>query len=74
MALKTPQVIKTPMQTVVKMRLRHTEFGIMAGRPSFSCRPTQKMKVGISAREIKRVARGTGLRIAVELSLIKLVQ
>jgi hypothetical protein len=36
MALKTPQVIKTPRQMTLKIRFFHSEFGMIAGRPSFS--------------------------------------
>lgn len=50
-ALKTPQVRNTPIQIHVKIRFRHSELGITAGRPSFSCRPTQRMKAGMSAME-----------------------
>lgn len=72
MALKTPQVMKTPIQTVVKIRLRHKEFGMTAGLPSRSCRPTQKMKTGIRASDTKSIDRVTGCFILDPLSLIKL--
>lgn len=47
--------MKTPAQMTLKMRLRQREFGITAGRPSFSCRPTQRMKEGI--RTMPRTSR-----------------
>lgn len=48
-ALKTPQTTKTPTQMTLKMRFRQREFGITAGRPSFSCRPTQSINEGMRA-------------------------
>ena len=47
--------MKTPMQITLKIRLRHSELGITAGRPSFSWRPTQRMKDGIRATPRIRV-------------------
>ena len=44
----------------------------MAGRPSFSCRPTQKMKVGISARATLRSAMLVGWRMVVVLPVMPL--
>jgi hypothetical protein len=72
MALKTPHVMKTPTQMVVKIRLRHREFGTTAGLPSRSCRPTQYMKHGIKARDIMSVERVAGCLMLDPLSLIKL--
>ena len=55
-ALKAPHARKTSMQMLVKTLFRHSELGIMAGRPSFSCRPTQKVNAGIRATAIDRHA------------------
>lgn len=51
-ALKAPHIMKTARQIVVNVLFRQSEFGIMAGRPMRSCRPTQSMKHGIRANEI----------------------
>jgi len=55
-ALKEPQARKTSMHMLVKILLRHSEFGMMAGRPIFSCRPTHIAKAGRSARAVERHA------------------
>jgi hypothetical protein len=71
-ALKTPHVMKTPMQTTLKMRFRQREFGMMAGRPSLSCRPTQSMNPGIRHIAVIRRPRVVGSRILPVSSEIRL--
>lgn len=56
MALKTPHVTKTLMHTLVKTLLRQRELGMIAGRPSLSCRPHQKTNVGIRTKEVTKSA------------------
>jgi hypothetical protein len=73
MPLKMPHVMKTPMQITVKMRLRQRDGGITAGRLSFSCRETQKMKVGIRAREVRRRVSVAGEVMLVVLDVMELV-
>ena len=55
-ALKAPQRKKTSRQIDVKTLLRHSELGMIAGRPSFSCRCTHVAKAGTSRTPSVRVA------------------
>src|ERR1700761_8025577 len=56
MELKTPQVTNTSMQTAVNARFFQRELGIIAGRPSLSWRPHQKMNTGMSTIDMMRIA------------------
>jgi hypothetical protein len=58
------------MQTLVNSGLRQIEFGMMAGLPSRSCRPTQKIKAGISAIDIDKSAAFGGCRMVDVLEVI----
>lgn len=64
--------MKTARQIVVKVLLRQSEFGIMAGRPSRSWRPTHRMNTGIKANEMLRRAMLEGSLISEVLPVIVL--
>ena len=49
-ALKDAQIRKTLIQILVKTRSCQRLLGMRAGRPSRSCRWTQRMKIGIRSR------------------------
>lgn len=49
------------MHMHVNVRLRHSELGMTAGRPSRSWRPTQNMKAGMSTIESMSILKVEGL-------------
>jgi hypothetical protein len=51
------------MQMLVNSGLRHIEFGMIAGLAKRSCRPTQKIKAGMSAADIDSRAMFRGCRM-----------
>ena len=63
MPLRTAQESMTVVQMDAKAGFFQSEFGIRAGLPSFSWRPTQSMNVGTEAREIVRRAIVEGSRM-----------
>lgn len=54
--LVAAQQKNTLMQMQVKGTFDHSEFGMTAGLPRRSCRPTQSTKAGSSAMATERIA------------------
>jgi hypothetical protein len=69
-ALKLPHVKKTATQIVVKTRFRQSEFGMMAGLPNRSWRPTHQMKAGMRRMASVRSTILEGWRIEERLPAI----
>ena len=62
-ALNIAHVRNVAMQTLLKPARRQIELGMMAGRPCFSCLPTQKTKAGTSMNEMTKRMIFSGLRV-----------
>ena len=59
---ETAHATATAMQMHVNMVFFQSELGMIAGRPSFSWRPTQNMKAGMRATAVQSSVRFAGSR------------